>query len=124
MQRPQRITNGHRAAICGLILAGVGMLDACKIAGAPYLQAKKSLPDGWHTPRLGRRPIWTREKLKPVRKAWNSETPLWQSAIYLRTTVAMMKFLARREGWPKRWPGPRGAAIRLPRVEARTEARP
>lgn len=120
--KPQRVTNGHRAAVCGLVLAGVGLLDACKVAGISYRELQKSLPAGWHTPRLGRRPKWTAEKLRPVRRAWNSDTPLWQSAIHLRTTVAMMKFLARRERWPKRWPGPRRKHP-LPHVAAQIEAR-
>jgi hypothetical protein len=103
----KRVTNGHRACVAGLVIAGVGLLQAAAIAGVSYRHVKASLPAGWHTPRLGVRVKWTPERLKPVRKAWNSDVPLWQSAIRLRTTVAMMKYLARREKWPKRPRAPR-----------------
>ncbi len=108
----KRVTNGHRAAVCGLVIAGVGLMEAAAIAGVGYKLLKATLPEGWHTPRLGRRPKWTPEKLAAVRKAWNDDAPLWQSAIRLRMTVAMMKFLARRERWPRREPGRRPRSTR------------
>lgn len=98
--RAQRITNGHRAAVCGLILAGVSVIASCKIVGAPYLQMKKFLPKDWQE-RVTPRTKWTHAKLVAMRRDYaNPNMQRWQIAIRHHTTVAMVQYLARREGWP------------------------
>lgn len=111
--RPQRITNGHRAAICGLVLAGVPLIKSCQIAGAPYLEARKFLPDDWRG-RVSRRSKWTPAKLAALRKDYvNPKVPQWQIALRHRTTVQMVQYLARREGWPHKPMGrPKGRGNR------------
>lgn len=45
--RKQRVTNAHRAGVCGLVIVGVGFVQACRIMGIPYGLVKESLGGGW-----------------------------------------------------------------------------
>lgn len=44
MARGQRITNGQRAAVAGLIIAGIGLRKACRIVDAPMMRMYDLLP--------------------------------------------------------------------------------
>jgi hypothetical protein len=100
--KPQRITNGHRAAVCGLMLAGVPLMKASAIVGAPFESLKLYLPLDWRE-RISPRTKWTHAKLVALRKDYtNQQMVLLQVAIRHRTTVHMVQYLARREGWPYR----------------------
>lgn len=43
----RRITNGQRAAICGLVLAGVGLQNACQIVGADSRTVLRYVGGDW-----------------------------------------------------------------------------
>lgn len=45
--QPSRVTNGQRAAVCGLILAGVPFVTACRVAGASRERVRPYIPDDW-----------------------------------------------------------------------------
>lgn len=45
--QPSRVANGQRAAICGLILAGVPFVAACRVAGASRKRVRPYIPDDW-----------------------------------------------------------------------------
>jgi hypothetical protein len=47
MGAPTRVTNGHRAAVCGLLLVGVSFGDACQIAAAPRDRMRQYIPEDW-----------------------------------------------------------------------------
>lgn len=40
-----RVTNGHRAAVCGLILAGVPFVAASRIVGVHHERIRPYIPD-------------------------------------------------------------------------------
>jgi hypothetical protein len=99
-----RVTNGQRAAVCGLILAGVPMDKGCAIAGVPIKQMRDVMAPGWrgrqvHTPR------WRGEKLEQLREAY-SELKLSFEAITEQFGISrdMTMYLARQHGWPRRRP--------------------
>jgi hypothetical protein len=47
----RRVTNGERAALCGLRLLGVGFQDACQIVGVGHRTMQRYLSgDWWQSP--------------------------------------------------------------------------
>lgn len=42
-----RVTTGQKAAVCGLILAGVSFTKACDIAGVGYQRVRPYVPDDY-----------------------------------------------------------------------------
>lgn len=105
----QRITSGHRAAVCGLVIAGITYAQACKIAGIPYRLMKSELPEGWHLCGRKRR-RWQGAELDEIHAAYMDTN---QKATTIATrhgiTAHMLDFLAQREGWPPRRQIKRGA---------------
>lgn len=97
------VTNGQRAAICGLVIAGVAIAEACKIVRAPYRSILDLLPPRWHK-RRGRGPArWKGDELEQVRVAYLD--PLQTTnAIAARHNVTRraITMLARRHGWKRR----------------------
>ena len=73
MQRMSRITNGQRAAICGLILAGVGFKKSCRIVGASYPRMRTLIGPDWTKSRL---PIRLRAMTKEQRRLYNKLIPV------------------------------------------------
>ncbi len=68
MGAPTRVTNGHRAAVCGLLLAGVSFGDACQIAAAPRDRMRQYIPEDWRrAPTVGVRSM-TRQQFAIYRK--------------------------------------------------------
>lgn len=66
----QRITNGMRAAVCGLMIAGVRYETACRIADAPEKSLRRLMPEGWH--RYKRSPYrWKGQELEDLRNAYD-----------------------------------------------------
>lgn len=110
--RNQRITNGHRAAVCGLVIAGLPMIESCRIVGAPYLAVVGVLPKGWHV--RGRRPSrWTGDLIDELREAWfDPAQRVFTIASRYGVTTKAIQLVARKQGWPRRrrWrieaPGP------------------
>lgn len=106
-RKAQRVTNGHRAAVCGLVIAGLSMTEACRIAGVPRDVLPKYLPPGWHDRRSNRRTRrWKGEELASLREAYCdlSQRTATIAARY-GVCVSMINNIARREGWPQRHPG-------------------
>jgi len=106
-RKAQRVTNGHRAAVCGLVIAGVSMTDACRIAGVPRDVLPKFLPAGWHDRRSSRRTRrWKGEELAGLREAYcdpNQKTAT--IAARYGVHVSQINKLAQQHGWPRRLPG-------------------
>lgn len=108
-RKAQRVTNGHRAAVCGLIIAGLSMIEACRIAGVPRDVLPKYLPAGWHDRHSKRRARrWKGEELESLREAYCDpcQRTVTIAARY-GVHVSQINNLARREGWPLRPPGKR-----------------
>ena len=67
--RPQRITNGQRAAVAGLVIAGLTMEEACKVAGSPIRLMQAHLPPNWHRHRARARK-WKGDRLTALKRAY------------------------------------------------------
>lgn len=99
----QRITNGQRAAICGLILAGLSFRQACKVTATPHARMRKLLDKSWT---YGARPglrKWKGQLLEDVKEAY------FDPAIRMRTIrevfgihPANLCKLAQEHDWPPR----------------------
>jgi hypothetical protein len=122
-RKAQRVTNGHRAAVCGLIIAGLSMIEACRIAGVPRDLLPKYLPPGWHY--RYRKPArrWKGEELESLREAYcdHSQRTVTIAARY-GVHVSQINQLAKRHGWPPRPPGrkPKANSIRSMSPQQRT----
>ena len=107
-----RVSNAQRGAICFLVLAGMGFLEACTIAGVPILQAKAVIPKDWHQSnrhkgqnRLlkGNRKRWHAERLAAAKAAYMDLTrPLKASGYELGITTHTLRRLAILHNWPRR----------------------
>jgi predicted DNA-binding transcriptional regulator AlpA len=114
---PDSIRNVQRAAVCGLLLAGMPYKDACAIAGARGLTLRKYIPHDWFrtADRL------TAQRWERIRADYESRElevreflkrhGIGQSTLYKRV---------REEGWEKRPTGRRtnpAAARHLPKKQ-------
>lgn len=106
--RPQRVTNGHRAAVCGLVILGLGMIEACEIAGAPYQLVKASLPPNWHKrSRFASR--WRGDELAGMLAAFVDPDQKTQTiADRYGVTADMIRRVAGRHGYKRPKGHPRG----------------
>lgn len=104
----QRVTNAHRAAVCGLMLAGLSFGEGCRIVGVPYRLLHGLLGRDWWAkrgPPRGRGKTWHGERLERLRLAYGS--PSQSVASIARdsgTTKDIVYSLAKRYGWPPRRP--------------------
>jgi hypothetical protein len=96
---PDSIRNVQRAAVCGLMLAGVPYKDACTIAAARGLTLRKYIPHDWFrtTDRLTLR-HWERiradyESCELEVREFLKRHGIGQTTLYKRV---------RAEGWKKR----------------------
>jgi len=106
-RKAQRVTNGHRAAVCGLVIAGLSMTDACRIAGVPRDILPKYLPPGWHDRRSSRRTRrWKGDELAGLREAY-CDLAQKTATIAARygVHVSQINKLAKLHGWPRRLAG-------------------
>lgn len=97
-----RITNGHRAAVCGLVIAGVSLGDSCKIVGVPYAMLRDSLPDGWH--RRAWLPYrWRGAEIEELYEDW-MDTAQRAESIANRYGISgtRLRQIARTNGFPPR----------------------
>jgi len=102
MSRHQRITNGQRACVAGLVIAGLSLGLSCKIAGAPYRYMLEHLPPGWHEKRMPRRK-WRGDRLDQLQRAYADRSLTVETVARLfRTDAGMVRQIARREGWQRR----------------------
>lgn len=107
--RKRRVTNAHRACACALVIAGLPLTQACKIAGVPYLLMRELLPRGWH--KRGRRPSrWRGAEVEELRRDWFDPRQRTKTiASRFGVTVDSIRIVAKRNKWgPKaRWITPR-----------------
>ncbi len=102
--KPGRITNGQRAAVCGLVIAGVSMTQACLIVGAPRALYLKYLPPKWHKQKP-RPSIWFGERLDDLRDAYMDPSQRTRTiAQRYGVHVSFITHMARKHGWPVRLP--------------------
>ena len=74
--RTPRITNGQRAAFCGLMIAGLAFRDAAAVADVSQQLIHGFLPDGWldGSPPVRRYASWKGAKLEELRVAYADTT--------------------------------------------------
>ena len=115
--RAHRITNGQRAAVCGLMLCGVPLWKACEIVAAPIKRVRELLPPDWlhkHQPLK-----WRGHAIDGLEECY------FDRHIKLETTCELFGIglstiykIARREDWPTR----RELARRWRKVKPRASA--
>lgn len=123
MPTAQRITNAHRAAVCGLMLAGIGYVKSCRIVGVPDRTLRLWLSKDWWG-RSGSGPTkWRGDKLLAVESAYRDRSLRLEDiecayGIYRRHITA----LAKRHNWPRR-PRGKGALLPVPLAQLTPEKR-
>jgi hypothetical protein len=97
------VTNGQRAAICGLVIAGVPIAMACKIVRAPYVSALSLLPPRWHKRRPSGPTRWKGNELEQVKKAYqDASKPVREIAAWHGVSRRAIHLLASKHGWRRR----------------------
>lgn len=121
--RHQRVTNGERAAVCALVIAGMPFVETCQMLGVPYRNVQAVLPRDWWHPRRRRPSRWSGDVLLALEDAYR------QRALKLDTIAAMfntsrrqIECLAQRHGWPKRTRG-KGPPLPIPLAKLSPEDR-
>jgi hypothetical protein len=109
-----RVTNGQRAAVCALMLAGTPFMESCRIAGVPYLRMKALLPPDWSQPSVRRAPRWRGQQLEDLAAAYADP------ALKIKTIAQLfgiqpsyLRRLAAMHGWPRRRKGGWGLPVSL-----------
>lgn len=99
-----RVTNGQRAAVCGLVIAGVSFTDACKIVDVSRPRLKAVLPVGWTKyVRSGKTRSWKGEVLEQIRLAYLDQSQTGKDiARRFNIDVSYVYQLARVHGWRRR----------------------
>ena len=103
--RVRRITNGERAAICGLVIAGQPFIRTCRMLGVPYKAMLDLLPDDWRGRQLS--PAWNKRwkgpLLKELEAAWcDFSIPTRTLVEIFKTSRDNLRRLARENDWPRR----------------------
>lgn len=101
-----RVTNGQRAAVCGLVLAGVPYGYACFIVGIhPNMMARYVGAD-WRRKLLA--PTrWTRDKLDELEEVWRDRSIKTETICELfKLTASRLGQIAKQHGFPLRRRGP------------------
>ena len=93
-----RITGGHRAAVCGLVLAGVPYRSACHVVGIGRRTIAPLIPVEY---RSGGRPTAREWQMKKAREGWSAGTKLERIAVDADLTVSGIYRIAKREGWAR-----------------------
>lgn len=119
---PQRITNGQRAAVCGLIIAGLTMTESCRIVGIPRNRFSELVPPNWHA--RSRKPRrWRPEQLSALCADYHDPAQRTQTiADRYGVSVSQISKLAKIHGWTMRVPGnkPKPGSIRSMTPQQRT----
>lgn len=102
------VTKGQRAAVCGLVLAGVHFVRACAIAGVAPAAMKAALPEIWGTkppqrPRARQYQSWRGTRLEELRLAY-ADHSIEVSEISARFGIdrTYLYRVAVNNGWPRR----------------------
>ncbi len=97
-----RVTNGHRAAICGLMLAGLTFREACSVVGAPVNSMRELIGPDWRG-RIVRPRKWKGDLLKDLEEMYRE--PSWtlkRIGALLGISPANICKMAIENGWPPR----------------------
>jgi len=98
-----RVMNGQRAGVCGLVIAGLSLMTACKVMGVPYLALKAALPSGWHTRQKRRASRWIGAELEALERVWLDRSRTVRSiAQEFGVSTKAVGLVARKQGWPRR----------------------
>lgn len=103
--RKPRVTNGQRAAVCGLMIAGLNFTDACLVADVSQFQVKEFLPPGWikRPPAKRTNRCWKGTRLEEVRLAYLDRSLQGREiARRFGMDVNYLYRLAQRNDWPRR----------------------
>lgn len=102
-----RVTNGHRAAVCALVIAGLGFPEACRIVGASPKLLRHHLRRHWYAP-VHKPKKWRGDLLAELRAAYTDRhMPLRSISQMYGIGIANISTLARNHGWPMRGLPPR-----------------
>lgn len=104
----QRVTNGQRACVCGLVIAGVTMKAACRVAGVPQRTLREFLPPWWGGHKggpAGRPRKWKDADLAAMKLAWLAGEGSRSIGLRFGLHESAVRRIAQREGWPKRRAG-------------------
>lgn len=101
MLTAQRIMKGQRAAVCGLVIAGVSMPTACAIAGVSPPRMSRMLPYRWARYRTPPK-FWTDERLDEARELWFGAKTTAEIADRMGVTTNALWTVASKNGWGKR----------------------
>lgn len=97
-----RVTNGHRALVCGLILAGQSYIEACRIAGVPPRRLRLLLEPDWSA-RVNRPRRWKADELRDLEEAYRDpKLSVASIAQMFKTHAGNICTMARQQGWPMR----------------------
>ena len=102
----QHITNGQRAAVCALILAGIPFTRACDIVSANHTAMRQHIPKDWRERTTTKR-RWKGDALIELKEAWDDPAQRTVTiAERYGVTASQIHNLAVREGWRMRSTGP------------------
>ncbi len=100
----KRVMRGQVAAVCGLVLAGVTLSMACRVAGNNYNGLRHYIPASFKVrgtkPGLGRR--WRGDELLDLKAAYDSGMSLAKIGALFDITEGGVRNVATKEGWPPR----------------------
>lgn len=97
-----RVTNGHRALVCALILAGQTYREACRVAGVPPARLRALLAADW-TARVNRPRRWKAAELRDLEEAYRDHNlSLASIARMFGTHAGNICTMAKAQGWPMR----------------------
>lgn len=103
-----RLTNGHRAALCGLLLAGQPFIQCCKIIGVSPKRMRTYLPKDWAHHRNPARTKWTGLRLAALARDYRAHSLSVRTIIARHhVTQGTLYKLAQTHGWPTRRKGRR-----------------
>lgn len=113
-----RVTNGHRAAVCALVLCGQSFREACAIVGAPPLAMRKMVHADW-CDRIKRPRKWKGDLLRDLEAAYRDRhLSLKSIAAMFGISQPNIAKLAIQHGWPRReWMKPLPKMTRRQRLD-------
>lgn len=118
-----RVTNGHRAAVCALILVGLTYPEACRIVGAPPVPLRALLGRDWTGRQQTQRPRrWKGDELRDLEEAYRDRNLSLRSiAQMFGTHPGNISTMAKEHGWPPRSRPhfPRGHIAAMPAEQRR-----
>ncbi len=103
MSKPRRFTNGQKAGIHGLILAGVGYAMACEIVATNHAVAARYVAVQYRHAGLGGR-RYRHLDMEKVRAAYQDVTkPMTIHARRLGVKLTWLYWVAKKRGWKRKY---------------------